>query len=333
MSRLSSALALAWLVCVAVPRAVEAANSAAGTLSLVHENDLFNHTDRNYTNGVQLSWVPGDSAPPAWALHIARQLPWFPRAGQLSHGYLFGQSMFTPHDITLPDPPQDDRPYAGWLYGTIALSSETGRQLDQFALTLGVVGPASMAEQSQKFIHKVTGSVEPRGWDTQLENELGIMATYQRSWRGLSTHPLNGLTVDLTPHLGGALGNVFTYANSGLTMRIGKHLPLDFGPPRIQPSIPGSGVYMPQGGEFSWYLFGGVEGRAVARNIFLDGNTFRDSRSVEKKPLVGDLQLGIVLDWSDARLSYTHVLRSREFENQRKNDGFGVITLTLLFSS
>lgn len=27
------------------------------------------------------------------------------------------------------------------------------------------------------------------------------------------------------------------------------------------------------------------EGRAVARNIFLDGNTFQDSRSVDKEPL------------------------------------------------
>lgn len=326
-------LAFGLLCALLAPLTAAVANAPrAGTLSLVHENDIYNNTDRNYTNGLQLSWVSGEPTAPEWVLSVARLAPWFSQQGELSHGYLFGQSMFTPHDITVSDPPQDDRPYAGWLYGTIALSSETGPQLDQFALTLGVVGPASQAEHSQIFIHHLLNADEPRGWDTQLGNELGIVVTYQRSWRGLNTQPIDGLTLDLTPHLGAALGNVFTYANTGLTMRFGRQLPLDYGPPRIQPSIPGSAVYVPRSG-FGWYLFAGVEGRAVARNIFLDGNTFRDSRRVDKEPLVGDLQFGLVLDWRETRLSYTHVLRTREFEQQRENDGFGVISLSVSFQS
>lgn len=66
-------------------------------------------------------------------------------------------------------------------------------------------------------------------------------------------------------------------------LRLGQRLPLDYGPPRIQPSLPGSGFFVPPQDRFGWYLFAGVEGRAVARNIFLDGNTFRDSRSVDKE--------------------------------------------------
>jgi hypothetical protein len=82
---------------------------------------------------------------------------------------------------------------------------------------------------------------------------------------------------------------------------------------------------------FGWYLFAGIEGRAVARNIFLDGNTFRGSRSVDKKHLVGDLQFGFVLDWSDVRLGYTHVLRSREFQAQESVDGFGSLSLSVKY--
>jgi hypothetical protein len=56
--------------------------------------------------------------------------------------------MYTPRDITLANPPLDDRPYAGWLYATLGLGVETGRQLDQLALSLGVVGPESLAEHN-----------------------------------------------------------------------------------------------------------------------------------------------------------------------------------------
>jgi hypothetical protein len=301
-----------------------------GTLSLVLENDLFYDTDRNYTNGVRASWLSGPDRVPAWASAAARRFPLFPDVGAVRASYAIGQNMYTPEDIEIPNPPLDDRPYAGWLYGSIGLVVETGPRLDQLELTLGVIGPASLAEQTQKFIHEITNSPEPRGWDTQLKNEPGVVLTYRRSWRRFVETTALGNTFDITPHAGGALGNVFTNANAGLTLRLGRRLPHDYGPPRIQPSLPGSGFFMPQG-RFGWYVFAGMEGRAVARNIFLDGNTFRDSRSVDKEPLVGDLQFGLVLTWHDVRLSYTHVLRTREFETQDESDNFGAVGLSIRY--
>ena len=58
------------------------------------------------------------------------------------------------------------------------------------------------------------------------------------------------------------------------------------------------------------HVLAGIDGRAVARNIFLDGNTFRDSRS----------------------LGYTHVLSTREFESQdgARHD-FGAFSLSMEF--
>ena len=80
---------------------------------------------------------------------------------------------------------------------------------------------------------------------------------------------------------------------------------------------------------FNWYLFAGVDGRAVARNIFLDGNTFRDSHSVDKEIFVGDIQMGIVLTKGDVRLGYTHVFRSREFKTQKESyQQFGAVSLS-----
>jgi len=51
------------------------------------------------------------------------------------------------------------------------------------------------------------------------------------------------------------------------------------------------------------YVFAGVEGRAVARDIFLDGNTFQKSPSVDKEPLVGELAVGAALLFPGGRLS------------------------------
>lgn len=310
--------------------AVAADETEPSTLSLVFENDLFYDTDRNYTNGVRASWLSSPDGTPDWALGAARWFPLFPEGGIVRTSYAVGQNMYTPDDVALRNPPRDDRPYAGWLYGSVGLIAETGRRLDQLELTLGVVGPASLAEQTQTLIHEITGAPEPRGWDTQLKNEPGVVLTYQRSWRGFVSQSVSGFGFDVTPHAGGTLGNVFTYANAGLMLRFGQRLPLDYGPPRIQPSLPGSGFFVPQDG-FGWYLFAGVEGRAVARNIFLDGNTFRDSRSVDKEPLVGDLQFGLALTWRNVRLSYTHVLRTREFETQDEADDFGAFSLTMRF--
>ena len=298
--------------------------------SLTIDDDIVAGSDRYYTGGFALAWVPSSQTQPDWAVQIARAIPWLSDNGEIRTGYALGQSAFTPADITLANPPLDDRPYAGWLYGTVGLDVETAGASDQLSLTLGVVGPASLAAQNQKAIHKLTGSPAPAGWDTQLHDEPGVVLTYQHAWRGLAAGTSAGLDFDLMPYVGGALGNVYTYANAGLMLRYGRRLSSDLGPLRIQPGPPGSAFFVPDGG-FSWYLFAGLDGRAVARNIFLDGNTFQDSRSVDKEPLVGDLQAGVEMTWQDVRLSYAYVLRTREFKTQGRSATFGTLSVSVAF--
>lgn len=301
-----------------------------GTWSVVFENDLFRETDRDYTGGIAFVWLPRDTPPPAWLLATARAIPWFPRHDAVRHVYAFGQNAFTPRDIQTANPPLDDRPYAGWLWATAGIGARTGDRIDQFSLTLGVVGPWSFAEETQNAIHSLTGSDQPNGWDTQLGNEPGVVAFYQRSWRDLEDARAGGVALELTPHLGGALGNIYTYASGGITLRVGRGLDRDLGPPRIQPALPGSGIFIPAQ-EPAWYFFLGLEGRAVAHNIFLDGNTFQDSRQVEREPLVGDLQWGFAVTVDSLRLSYTGVIRTVEFTTQRSHDEFGVFTVSKAF--
>jgi len=153
-----------------------------GTFSLVVENDLFVDTDRHYTNGIRLSWLMPLGDEPSLVKDTARRLPMFAEAQDIRVEFALGQSMFTPTDTSRRIPDPNDRPYAGWLYANVGVVAETGRRLDQMALGIGVVGPASLAEQSQKFVHDVRGFNKPRGWDSQLKNEPTLQLTWQTSF-------------------------------------------------------------------------------------------------------------------------------------------------------
>lgn len=319
---------------VAHPAAAQEAERSSvdnhGIFSLSWENDYFSGEDDNYTNGVRLAFLSAEENLPGWIDRGADLMPFFPREGRKRWHLGLGQSMYTPANIATPALLTRDRPYAGWLYGSVGVISDTGSQLDNLQLTLGVVGPASGADRTQKFIHSLIDYTNPEGWHHQLHNEPGIVLTYERKWRGLYEFSPFGWGVDITPSLGGAIGNVFTHAAAGAVVRLGYDLPSDYGPPLIRPNLPGSDFFRPSQ-DFGWYLFAGVEGRAVARNIFLDGNTWEDSHSVDKLPFVGGLQAGIAFTVYQTRIAYTHILRTKEFHDQTENDEFGAITVSWRF--
>ncbi len=302
---------------------------SAGTFTLIFENDLLANTDRHYTNGIRLSWIPAGEAP-RWAEAVADFLPIFPEERDVHVTWSLGQSMFTPENISISPPLPDDRPYAGWLHGTATLVSVSEAHVDALELALGVVGPASLAAETQKLVHEIIGSQDPKGWEFQLENEPGVVLSYERRFVGLPQWQLGPVQVDAVPYAGGALGNIITQAYAGGVVRLGQNMPGDFGPPRIRLGAPNIDLFEPSAG-FGWYLFFGTEGRAVARNIFLDGNTFRDSPGVDRKPLVGDLAAGAAITYNGLRLSYTHVMRSEEFDGQDDPDSFGSISLSIEF--
>lgn len=301
-----------------------------GIYTLALENDLFSGSDDNYTNGVRVAFLSAENNFPTWLEEGANALPFLSAKGHKRWHIAFGQSMFTPHDLTQTQLQIDDRPYAGWLYGSLGLISDTGYRLDNLQLSIGMVGPASLAAQTQRFVHDVIDTTRPEGWDHQLHDEPGLMLTYERKWRNLYEFSPFGWGVDITPSLGGSIGNVYTHAAAGAVIRFGYDLPSDYGPPLIRPNLPGSDFFSPNK-DVAWYLFAGFEGRAVARNIFLDGNTFQDSHRVDKYPLVGGLQAGIAFTFENTRLAYTHILRTREFHGQPEADSFGAITLSRRF--
>ena len=312
-----------------------------GVFSLVVENDsLSSGADRNYTSGIELSYTSPAANPniPDWLENAARPFTHsLSQADPSFWGIAIGQSLFTPQDIQAVPAPPDQHPYAGWLYMQLMVAAEqlpvgdVGGHLDTYELEFGMVGPAALGEQSQAGIHRLLGAPHPKGWASQLRDEFAFAASFDRRWRWLpfGIPGIAGLAFDVTPDVGFTVGTLRDEARAGLTMRIGDRLASDYGPPRVRPSL--AGVEHFYNAAFSWNLFIGAEGRAVARDLFLDGNTFRDSAHVDRIPYVGDFQAGVSLSAHEWRMTYTFVWRTDEFTTQHGRQDFGSLSFSRRF--
>ncbi|HXC56764.1 MAG TPA: lipid A deacylase LpxR family protein [Rhizomicrobium sp.] len=323
--RIPALIAGAVLLLPAQP--VAAKDEPAGAFSLQFENDIFFDTDRHYTSGVALDYTTAPQDTPRWLQNFAHHLPFFASSGDVRTDYQLAQDIFTPANTQVAVPDPADRPYAGYLYVGLGLLSNSDTHLDQAQLQLGTIGPAALGEEAQNWVHGILGDKRALGWHFQLRDEPVANIFYERSWKLIPPRSIFGLFFDLEPHAGIAVGNAYDYVNAGAMARVGINLPDDFGPPRLEPSLPGSNFFEPNGA-ISAYLFGGVDGRAVGRNIFLDGNSFAASPSVDKRILVGDVQVGAALQLGGTRLSFTHVFRSKEFDTQPSADQFGSVNLS-----
>lgn len=314
---------------------------AAPVFTLYFENDYFGGEDQNYTNGVKLSWVTGDLTrwgDDGWRRTFLEALPFVNEPDtQKNLGFALGQNIYTPQDTDLVIPDPDQRPYAGWTYLEFSFISKTEHVMTTVAIQLGIVGPHSYAEDTQRIVHEWINDEVPRGWASQLEDEPGVNLIFERKWRFDARALGNLVGADFLPHIGASLGNVQTYANAGGTLRLGFNLPSDFGIDLIRG---GSAVSTPVNGEdprvaakrrWSFFAFGGVDGRVVARDIFLDGNTFRDGPSVDKEPFVGDAFYGIGVVLGTWQLTYKEVVRTREFKGQDNESYFGSVALSKAF--
>lgn len=309
--------------------------------NILEENDsLYFNSDKHYTQGLRLSDLAPDVGPQSvWndPFNVLSRIPWiFDEDGKDTpysrrYALLLGQSVFSPKNLTLKTPSAHDRPYGGWIYGGVSLLQESNRDmLENFELDVGVVGPGALGKQVQNDFHQFIGVNQAKGWADQIQNEPGLMLSYERLWRMTLIGEGSG-GVDIVPQAGVTAGNVFTYADLGAQMRIGKNLHAEYGPVRIRPALSGTDYFDANqlDGNLGYYFFMGVQGRAMGHNIFLNGNTFRQSPSVGMKVLVADFQAGFSMFWSSAiRLDLSVVRRTEEFRGQATPDEIGTAAIS-----
>ncbi|MGV6814274.1 MAG: lipid A deacylase LpxR family protein [Phycisphaerales bacterium] len=304
-------------------------------VALYWENDgtltnIVEDTDRYYTNGtgIELSFDPQFND--AIKQRLAPADEWnSPRFGL---GLAIKQQIYTGIDITDPTPAANDHPYGGYLHFAFSFQRADDQKHDHFELDLGVVGERSQAELIQKWVHNTfPDQDQPQGWGNQLANELAINFTYERTWK-TRRGEVKGVAFEMLPAIGFDLGNVYTRARGRLTLRAGMNLPNDFGPTSLLGHKDHTVGNAPWGGG-DWSIYGyatlGVD--AVARNIFLDGNTFASSPSVDSEPFVAMATLGFVTRYKALYLGISQTFQTEEFESQPDQQTWGTIVLGCSF--
>lgn len=241
----------------------------AATLGFSWDNDLFVGQDKNYTNGLRLSYVGDDHQ------HCARQsgftcgltrrlsgLPGISLTGQ-RHAFTVSlqQIMITPDNIQRQTPDYNDLPYVGYSNVELGLFNWDGDELYGYGVRAGVVGPDSGAAESQKFAHHVTGSKQPEGWGNQLGQDYigGVFATYVK--RALRYTLDNGYQTELG--YGGSVdaNNFNGNAEIGGFVRFGRNLPDNFVPDYAGIGTVGSLIGLFDDPGWGWEMFLGLSGQ------------------------------------------------------------------------
>lgn len=320
--------------CVAIPFALAAPPiaDAASIITFQTENDAVSTyrgtSDFYYTAGLRLGYTTPTTILPDFLTAFGRSV-WGDGTQRISVN--LGQSIFTPRNTQTKFPDPRDRPYAGYLHADAALVHDTTDTRSTLGFSLGVVGPSALGEQVQNGFHNIIGDTPNRGWKSQLRDEPAFEVLLEQTYR-LPITRFSGFEVDVLPSLTAGLGTVRDYVQVGGTVRFGQGLNSDFGAPRIRPALSGGDVYMPTR-PFAWYVFAGLDGQAVGRDIFLDGSTFRSaSPHTTKRFFIGEGQAGLAVMAFGVRLTYAQVFQTPSFDRQRTGlFNFGSLAMSARF--
>jgi hypothetical protein len=286
----------------------------SGSFTLEMDNDLFASyrgvLDEDYTQGFHFTFNRRES--PVALSRVLNRLENCPaEEGCVTRAtILVGQEIYTPRYIpTLAD---DDRPFAGWLYGGVQSSAVTDRDLTSISIKAGVTGLPSLAEQLQVTFHEMFPSVAvPPGWNNQLKFEPGLILTASRkNFTELRAGPAS---IGLIKSGSLSLGNILSDAEAGLTLRAG-----------LNPPHPWN---LEKQNHLGVYASFGAREDIVLHNLFLDGNTFRASPRVTRIPFVWQKELAAGISMGSISLDYLLTVRSQEFTTGRPYHPYGTISL------
>jgi lipid A 3-O-deacylase len=194
-------------------------------------------------------------------------------------------------------------------------------------LKLGVVGPASQAENVQKDFHDLIGGDEPMGWDTQLPNEPIINVSYTVAHLLAEGSLGESAKWRIVPIASVGLGTYFTGVGVGTYAEAGWNLVPALGGTALREGL-NSASTVGVGPVKGWSIafFGGFAGYGVAHYLPLDGTVFKDSRSVGSEPLIGQGSLGMSVRHGSFVLALSATFYTQTFDTERENAEFGTLS-------
>lgn len=306
----------------------------ADTFNIAWDNDLFTGMDRGYTNGLKLSYLTAtadnrqkkSSRLAQGARDSFAFLPGLDSEAQ-DHALAFSlrQLMVTPADIAAREPIMDDLPYAGYLLAGTTLWSWDASRITGYGVHIGVVGPESGAEASQKWVHKLTGSETPNGWDHQLGTDVlgGVQAEHARKL--IKTGSPDTLEQEVSV-LGSAMLSSFrTSGRVGVVWRIGQHLPVNFVPDYAGTAstigLPGALSARRHG----WSVFIGL-GLEFVPYSYLDANSA--PYQFDESLVQGQAGIGGTWQWNQLQLALILRATTGEEDSNKDNFNFGSLSMT-----
>ncbi|MFV1984252.1 MAG: lipid A deacylase LpxR family protein, partial [Thiohalomonadales bacterium] len=291
------------------------------------ENDIFVGNDDGYTNGTGITFGKGPFTEfnndnlPHW-LHWLTKDFYISTMKNKRRGiaHMFFQRMQTPEDLSVVELIENDVPYAGLLAWQGTLFAWDDSVSDHLSLYLGVVGPVSLAEETQDIIHKLTGSDKAMGWNNQIGNEPVFKVEAQRVW---NLYRSNGqrFQYDIIGLATAGIGNLESATKAGFAMRWGTHLVASFATYTLQADRQVNPLALSANNDFYFFL-GGVAG-IVFNDILINGNTFKDSHSVPLEHYQNQVSTGVV--WNFGHTAFVFQISSfssrTKLFNERKPFG------------
>ncbi|MBL0707860.1 MAG: lipid A deacylase LpxR family protein [Sulfurimonas sp.] len=254
----------------------------ADQFSFAIYNDSITGRDQHFTSGVNVSWIDDSSGDTNATKQNSYSNFVYKLVDNLSFGLLddskehsagvsLSQVIITPSDLLISTPQYDDMPYAGHLYISSYLFEFDKSNFKEFRVEFGVVGKESVAEESQKLVHKIINSDDPKGWDNQLGTQytLDILFRYgEISWESRTK---NGLSMDWFNQLGFQAGNFTTDAFGGTMFRIGDNYIRNFNLhyPYLKEEASMLKLSKDHSG-FGWSLTTGLNAELLAYSYILD---------------------------------------------------------------
>ncbi|PMH44993.1 hypothetical protein BCU68_11150 [Vibrio sp. 10N.286.49.B3] len=291
--------------------------SHAGTVAFNIDNDGVFGVDRDYTNGLYLSYFSNEFAyTPLLLTPLANTFGTFPNASH-KWGITVSQKMWTPEEIEEADPQPNQRPYAGVLSFQFDYANLSSYRTDRYGLLLGLTGENSLADIAQSFIHSITGSTKPEGWEHQVEDAFLVNLdfethnVFQRSkwlWHEQELQSISRIMV----------GNYRSELATGAMWRWGAGLRDSVGASRIafEDSInPG----MLRSKSRGYYFFAGIEGRYRFNDITIEGDVPDTVYPVTLQNLQASASFGAV--WYNQRYggSFTLSAKNSDFKEDKTN--------------
>jgi hypothetical protein len=351
MKQLQIIVTILLLNIIAVSFHASAGTDATKILVIKANNDYFKRSkhpssDKRYTHGTSIGIVKKGTF--SFLENIGKKLQKTLYCDDLYTSAILLQDIYTSDNIEDPIPAIDEHPYSGEMDLIIGLHfRKEDHQLwifDQQSLyssvvSLGATGKYSFAENAQKEIHRLTGDTIPEAWKYQLASHFAAKMslsvkkkysfTIQQDW---------GLSFQKTVHITGDLGNTLVQGAMGGELRIGFHIPDDFGlyaqgAGNIGANIQGEeSVIRSKGDRFGLYLIFLAEARYVCYDYHI-GEYVTPVRGI------GDLGLGAGFATSRMEIPFIHlklpaikielcyIRRTEEFKEQDGPHRFGTFSI------